>query len=58
MGLVLAGFLVWSQDLASKAQPMAYAFAVVATAGVALLSGLPSARRAAAVEPLIAMRAE
>jgi predicted permease len=58
IGLVLAALLAWSQNIAWYSQPLAYAIAAMITLGVALLSGLPAARRAAAVEPLIAMRSE
>ena len=58
MGLVLAALLAWSQNIPWYSQPLAYAVAAAITIGVALLSGLPAARRAAAVEPLIAMRSE
>ena len=39
-------------------EPLVYTLAVATSVGVAALAGLPSARRAAAVPPIIAMRAE
>jgi len=39
-------------------EPVAYVVAAAITLGIALLAGLPAARRAAAVEPMTAMRAE
>jgi predicted permease len=58
VGLALSAVLLWSQGMSWYAAPLAYAFAAATTVSVGLLSGLPAARRAAAVEPLIAMRAE
>lgn len=58
VGVVLAALLLWSQNFGWMPQPLAYVVAVLMTVGVALLSGLYPARRAAAVEPLIAMRSE
>jgi ABC-type antimicrobial peptide transport system permease subunit len=40
------------------AEPLAYIIGAGASVGIALLASLPAARRAAAVEPTIAMRAE
>jgi hypothetical protein len=40
------------------AEPLVYATAIVVVLGVAALAGLPSARRAATVDPLRAIRAE
>ena len=40
------------------AEPLVYSIAAAAAFLVAVLAGLPSARRAAAVQPIVAMRAE
>ena len=59
-GLGLA--LLWGQEVswsdAGTVESLVYVLAVLTAIGVALLSALPAARRAAAVEPIIAMRAE
>jgi ABC-type antimicrobial peptide transport system permease subunit len=39
-------------------EPLIYTFAAAISFGVAVLAGIPSARRAAAVEPIVAIRAE
>jgi putative ABC transport system permease protein len=61
-GLVLAMLWVRLTDPAwyplGGVEPLVYACAAVTAFVVALLAGIPSARRAAAVEPLLAMRAE
>ena len=61
-GLVLAVLWVRLTDPAwyplGGVEPLVYAFAAVTAFVVALLAGIPSARRAAAVEPILAMRAE
>ena len=51
------GFELSFYDL-GVAEPLAYAVAVGITIGVALMSALPSARRAAKVEPIIALKSE
>ena len=56
--LVLGGLLFDGARLAATAKPVAYALAVAAALAVALVASLPSAYRAAAVEPLDAIRAE
>jgi ABC-type antimicrobial peptide transport system permease subunit len=48
--------LLWQQ--LGAAEPLAYAAAVAAALAVSLLASLPSAHRAATVEPLDAIRAE
>jgi putative ABC transport system permease protein len=59
-GLLLAVPLV--KELSSYSlgvvEPLAYFVAAAITLGVTLLAGWPAARRAAAVEPMSAMRAE
>jgi putative ABC transport system permease protein len=59
-GLALA--FVWAREIAwSDAdgfEALVYVVAAVIALAVALIAGLPAARRAAAVEPIIAMRAE
>lgn len=59
-GLVLAYVFVrefaWSS--LGVVEPLLYVVAVGITLGVAALSATPAARRAAAVEPIVAMRAE
>ncbi len=59
-GLALA--LAWASEISWASlggiEPLFYAAAVAIALGVALLAGLPAARRAAAVEPITAMRAE
>jgi hypothetical protein len=59
-GLVLAVPLVHELSWYSLGlvEPFVYFVAAAITLGVTLLAGLPAARRAAAVEPLSAMRAE
>ena len=61
-GLVLAVLWVRLTDPSwyplGGVEPLVYALAVVTAFVVALLAGIPSARRAAAVEPILAMRAE
>jgi predicted permease len=61
-GLVLAVLWVRLADPAwyplGGVEPLVYSFAAATAFVVALLAGIPSARRAAAVEPLVAMRAE
>ena len=39
-------------------EPVAYMVAAAIAVGVALVAGLPSARRAASVQPMVAMRSE
>jgi putative ABC transport system permease protein len=64
VGLALAVYLVRSDDFElafydlGVVEPLAYAAAAAVTIGVAVLSGFPSARRAAKVEPIVAMRTE
>jgi hypothetical protein len=62
VGLIPAAYLIRMEDMSyyalGIAEPLAYLFAAVVTVGAALLSGLPSARRAARTEPIIAMKSE
>jgi ABC-type antimicrobial peptide transport system permease subunit len=59
-GLALA--VLWEREMSWSSiggvESLVYASAVGIALGVALLASLPAARRAAAVEPIIAMRAE
>jgi ABC-type antimicrobial peptide transport system permease subunit len=62
VGLVLA--VVWVRLIDPSwyplggVEPLVYAIAAAVAFLVAVLAGIPSARRAAAVQPMIAMRAE
>jgi ABC-type antimicrobial peptide transport system permease subunit len=60
VGLGLA--VLWERDMSWSSiggvESLVYASAVGIALGVALLASLPAARRAAAVEPIIAMRSE
>lgn len=62
VGLVLA--VLWVRVLDPSwyplggVEPLVYAFAAATSFFVALLAGIPSARRAAAVQPIVAMRTE
>jgi predicted permease len=62
VGLVLAVAWVRLADPAwyplGGVEPLVYALAAATAFVVALLAGIPSARRAAAVQPMVAMRAE
>lgn len=62
LGLLLAIYAVRQTNLLwyrlGAVEPVAYAVAVAAALAVALLASLPSAYRAAAVEPIDAIRAE
>ena len=62
VGLVLAVLWVRLADPAwyplGGVEPLVYALAAATAFGVAALAGVPSARRAAAVQPIIAMRSE
>ena len=62
VGLVLAVLWVRLMDPSwyplGGAEPLVYSIAAAAAFLVAVLAGLPSARRAAAVQPIVAMRAE
>jgi putative ABC transport system permease protein len=62
MGLVLAVVWVRLGDASwypmGGVEPLVYSLAAAAAFLVALLAGVPSARRAAAVQPMVAMRAE
>ena len=62
VGLVLAVAWVRTSDPSwyplGGVEPMAYAVAAGIALAVAMLAGLPSARRAATVEPIVAMRSE
>jgi ABC-type lipoprotein release transport system permease subunit len=42
----------------SGVEPLVYTLAAATAFGVAALAGVPSARRAAAVQPIVGMRAE
>jgi ABC-type antimicrobial peptide transport system permease subunit len=61
-GLLLAVLWVRMVDPAwyplGGVEPLVYSLAAATAFAVALLAGVPSARRAAKVEPMIAMRAE
>jgi putative ABC transport system permease protein len=61
-GLVLAVLWVRLVDPAwyplGGVEPLVYSLAAAVAFGVAVLAGIPSARRAAAVQPIVAMRAE
>jgi ABC-type antimicrobial peptide transport system permease subunit len=56
LAFVAAGETAWAsqQDMT----PLVYLGAVAIALSVALVAGLPAARRAAAVQPIVAMRAE
>ena len=62
LGLVLSVLWVRVADPSwyplGGVEPLVYSFAAATAFGVAVLAGIPSARRAAAVQPIIAMRAE
>ena len=62
VGLVLAVLWVRLVDPAwyplGGVEPLVYSAAAAVAFGVAVLAGIPSARRAAAVQPIVAMRAE
>ena len=59
-GLGLA--FLWAREISWSSfggiEPVVYLVAVAIALGVTVLAGLPAARRAAAVEPIVAMRAE
>lgn len=62
-GLILAILLVrlavpWRGLAGAAMEPLIYALGVAIAVCVALLAGLPAARRAASVEPMVAMRSE
>lgn len=62
VGLVLAILWVRVADPSwyplGGVEPLVYTFAAATSFLVAVLAGIPSARRAAAVEPILAMRTE
>ncbi len=62
VGLLLAVLWVRLADPAwyplGGVEPLVYSLAAATAFGVALLAGIPSARRAAAVQPIVAMRSE
>ena len=62
LGLVLAVLWVRLVDPSwyplGGVEPLVYSVAAAIAFGVAVLAGIPSARRAAAVQPIVAMRAE
>ena len=62
VGLVLAVLWVRVADPSwyplGGVEPLVYSLAAATAFGVAVLAGIPSARRAAAVEPIIAIRSE
>jgi predicted permease len=62
VGLVLAVLWVRVADPAwyplGGVEPLVYSLAAAVAFGVAVLAGIPSARRAAAVQPIVAMRTE
>jgi predicted permease len=59
-GLLIAAVLVrgFLPIPAGTLEPLAYLVAVAIAVGVALVAGLPSARRASSVQPMVAMRSE
>jgi ABC-type antimicrobial peptide transport system permease subunit len=62
VGLVLAVLWVRVADPSwyshGAVEPLVYSFAAAVAFTVAVLAGIPSARRAAAVQPIIAIRSE
>jgi predicted permease len=62
LGLVLAVLWVRLVDPTwyplGGVEPLVYSIAAAVAFGVAMLAGIPSARRAAAVQPIVAMRSE
>jgi ABC-type antimicrobial peptide transport system permease subunit len=59
IGMVFVRLVVpWRGLTGAALEPLIYALAASIALSVALLAGLPSARRAASVEPMIAMRSE
>ena len=62
IGLLPAAWLLRQEDFAYYSlgitEPVIYAFATALTLGTAVISAVPSARRAAKVEPIIAMKSE
>jgi ABC-type antimicrobial peptide transport system permease subunit len=60
LGLLVAAFLVhrFLSSALGVVEPVAYMVATAIAVSVALLAGLPSARRAASVQPMVAMRSE
>ena len=61
---MLAVFLLRTADIAETwyalggVEPLAYSLAAATALVVALVAGLPSARRASRVDPILAMRSE
>lgn len=62
VGLMLAVLWVRFTDAAwyplGGVEPLAYSLAAAAAFAVAVLAGIPSARRAAAIQPIVAMKSE
>jgi putative ABC transport system permease protein len=62
IGLLPAAWLLRQEDFAyyslGLTEPVIYAFAMALTVGTAMISAIPSARRAARVEPIIAMKSD
>jgi len=62
VGLALAVLWVRLTDPAwyplGGVEPLAYSLAAAAAFAVAVLAGIPSARRAAAIQPIVAMKSE
>jgi predicted permease len=62
LGLIVAIFVVRNSYLSwyslGAVEPLVYTVGVSIAIGIAILAGLPSARRAASVDPAVAMRSE
>jgi ABC-type antimicrobial peptide transport system permease subunit len=62
LGLIVAAFVVRNSYLSwyslGVVEPLVYTVGAGIAIGIALLAGLPSARRAASVDPAVAMRSE
>ena len=56
LAFVAANEIAWASQ--QGVRPLVYTAAVAVALGVAVVAGLPAARKAAAVEPIVAMRAE
>jgi ABC-type antimicrobial peptide transport system permease subunit len=58
MGDVMGTPLMLGPDSLGLMEPVIYACAAMLAMGAALLAGVPAARRATAVPPIVAMRTE